>query len=59
MFWASEGSQATLLIGHDDEAWNVALTLPLTHVDEIVRDAGTFPEIPVTQNLIPPIVFRV
>ena len=40
VFWATEGDQATLLIGLDDETWDVAFTLPLTVVDEIVREAS-------------------
>jgi len=27
------------LIGHDDETWDVAITVPLTVVDGIVREA--------------------
>ena len=29
----------TLLIGHDDETWDVAITVPLTVVDGIVGEA--------------------
>jgi hypothetical protein len=36
VFWTNEGDQATLLIGHDDETWDVAITVPV--VDEIVRE---------------------
>jgi len=39
VFWASEGDQVTLLIGHDDETCDVAITVPLTVVDGIVREA--------------------
>ena len=38
VFWASEGNRATLLVGHDDESWDVAMTVPLMVVDEIVRE---------------------
>jgi hypothetical protein len=37
--WASMGDQVTLMIGHDDETWDVAITMPIQVVDEIVRDA--------------------
>ena len=40
VFWASEGDRAMLLIGHDDETWDVAITVPVTVVDEIVREAS-------------------
>jgi hypothetical protein len=36
VFWAvSENDQATLLIGQDDETWDLALLVPLTTADEI------------------------
>ncbi|MGK5551705.1 hypothetical protein ACSNOI_08825 [Actinomadura kijaniata] len=36
VFWsASEAETATILIGADDEAWDLALTVPLATVDEI------------------------
>lgn len=36
MFWAVAGDeQATILIGQDDETWDIALTVPLSAVDEI------------------------
>jgi hypothetical protein len=37
VFWALDGDAVTLLIGHDDETWDVAITLPVAAVDEIVR----------------------
>ncbi len=38
VFWASDGNQARLLIGHDDvETADVAITVPFRVVDEIVR----------------------
>ena len=37
VFWASEGDQAMLLIGDDDETWDVAVAVPLRVIDEIVR----------------------
>jgi hypothetical protein len=39
VFWAREGNHASLLVGHDDEAWDVAITVPLTVVDQIVGEA--------------------
>jgi hypothetical protein len=55
VFWASIGNQAKLLIGHDDETRNDAITVPFGVVDEIVRGAiGT--EVPVAfmQSYEPP-----
>ncbi len=43
VFWASDGSEATLMIGHDEETWDVAVTFPLTVVEEIVRKVETEP----------------
>jgi hypothetical protein len=37
VFWASDGNQARLLIGHDDETRDDAITVPFRVVDEIVR----------------------
>lgn len=39
VFWASDGNQARLLIGHDDQTRADAITVPFTAVDEIVRGA--------------------
>ena len=54
VFWASDGKQATLLIGHD-EARDVAITVPFSVVDEIVKGALRS-EVPVTytQSYEPP-----
>jgi hypothetical protein len=35
VFWASSGGDATLMIGSDDETWDVAVTLPVAAVEEI------------------------
>jgi hypothetical protein len=35
VFWAMSEGQATILIGHDDETWDVAVTIPLATVHEI------------------------
>jgi hypothetical protein len=39
VFWASDGKQARLLIGNDDETRDVAVTVPFRVVDEVVRGA--------------------
>jgi hypothetical protein len=36
-FWGIDGQAVTLLVGSDDEAWDFAVTMPLTAVDEVVR----------------------
>jgi hypothetical protein len=36
VFWASSEGEATILVGHDDETWDMAVTVPLAVVDEIV-----------------------
>jgi hypothetical protein len=35
-FWCSDGRTATVLIGADDELWDIAATVPLNVVDQIV-----------------------
>ncbi len=35
VFWASDGDNATLMIGRDDETWDIAVTLPVTAVENI------------------------
>lgn len=40
-FWSCDGNVATILVGHDDETWDVAITVPVAVVDEIVRQAGS------------------
>jgi len=40
VFWASVDDHAALMIGHDDETWDVSVTLPLDVVDEIVREVA-------------------
>jgi hypothetical protein len=54
VFWASDGNEATLLIGHA-EARDVAITIPFRVVDEIVKGALRS-EVPVTftQSYEPP-----
>jgi hypothetical protein len=33
--WAMSDDQAVILIGHDDETWDIAVTVPVTAVEEI------------------------
>jgi hypothetical protein len=40
VFWASVDDHAALMIGHDDETWDVSVTLPFDLVDEIVREVA-------------------
>jgi len=35
VFWASDGGDATMMIGSDDETWDVAFTFPVALVTEI------------------------
>ncbi|MEU8151998.1 hypothetical protein [Nonomuraea sp. NPDC048901] len=37
VFWAANEEQATILIGQDDETWDIAVTVPLETVDQIAR----------------------
>jgi hypothetical protein len=36
VFWASAEGQVMILIGRDDETWDIAVTVPLATVHEIV-----------------------
>jgi hypothetical protein len=36
VFWCSDGDVATLLIGADDESWDIAATIPLDLIEVIV-----------------------
>ena len=40
VFWASVDDHAALMIGHDDETWDLSVALPLRLVDEIVREVA-------------------
>ncbi|MDL4820949.1 hypothetical protein [Actinomadura opuntiae] len=42
VFWALSDDRAVLLIGQDDETWDIALTIPLATVDEIAALAHVF-----------------
>ncbi|KAB2348571.1 hypothetical protein [Actinomadura rudentiformis] len=36
VYWATSEGRVTILIGPDDEAWDIAVVVPLVAVDEIV-----------------------
>ena len=38
VFWASSGDEAMIMIGHDDETWDVALTVPTEVVERIAKE---------------------
>jgi hypothetical protein len=40
VFWSCDGSTASILIGSDDETWDVALAVPVDVVDRIVELVG-------------------
>ncbi len=40
VFWGSVDDHAALMIGLDDETWDVSVTLPFDLVDEIVREVA-------------------
>ena len=35
VFWARSGDEVTIMVGHDDESWDVAVTVPLEVVEKI------------------------
>lgn len=35
VFWACSGDEATIMIGHDEETWDVAVTVPTEVVERI------------------------
>ena len=39
VFWACERGVVTVMIGEDDETWDVAVTVPIDAVDAIVQQA--------------------
>ena len=41
-YWASTGDEATLMIGHDDETWDVSVTVPFDVIDEVVREVRRY-----------------
>ena len=34
-WWSVDGDELTVLVGHDDETWDVAFTLPSTLLDDL------------------------
>jgi hypothetical protein len=38
-YWSSDGRTATVVVGHDDETRDLALTMPVEVVDEVVMGA--------------------
>ena len=38
--WAADGEIATIMVGHDDETWDFAVTLPVATVEEIAAAAN-------------------
>ena len=39
VFWAHRDATVTLMLGHYDQTWDVAVVVPVSIVDEIVRQA--------------------
>ena len=39
-YWASTGDQAALMIGHDDETWDVSVTVPFDVIDQVVSEVS-------------------
>jgi len=37
VFWAADGAGVALLVGDDDETWDVSVRIPFAAVEEIVR----------------------
>jgi hypothetical protein len=37
VYWCSDGKTATIMVGHDDETWDVAVSVPVELVDDLVR----------------------
>jgi len=37
--WSAAGEDATIMVGHDDETWDIAVTIPIATVETIVADA--------------------
>lgn len=39
-FWASDGETATLMVGEDDETWDVAVSLSVEVIDDLVQQVA-------------------
>ena len=37
VYWCSDGKTATIMVSHDDETWDVAVSVPVELVDDLVR----------------------
>jgi hypothetical protein len=37
-FWACNGGEVTLMIGHDEETWDIGVTFPVEIADAIVKE---------------------
>ncbi|WP_028645576.1 hypothetical protein [Nocardioides sp. URHA0020] len=37
VFWSCDGPTASILIGSDDETWDVAVTIPVEDVDRVIE----------------------
>ncbi|HEX5997196.1 MAG TPA: hypothetical protein VFY84_18815 [Jiangellales bacterium] len=40
VFWCSDGHVATIVVGHDEETWDLAVSVPVGIVDDLVRQVG-------------------
>jgi hypothetical protein len=38
VFWCSENTRLSILVGHDDETWDIAVDLPLSTLAEIEKE---------------------
>lgn len=39
VFWSSADATATILVGRDDETWDIAVSVPVALIDQLVRNA--------------------
>ena len=37
VFWSSDGRSATIMVGHDDETWDMAFFVPVQLIEDLVR----------------------
>jgi hypothetical protein len=38
--WSAQGETATIMVGHDDESWDIAVTVPIATVEAILAEAA-------------------
>jgi len=38
--WSADGQTATIMVGHDEQTWDIAVMVPVTAVDTIVAEAA-------------------